>query len=94
MDTLPPERVVLVCQNRGCRRAGADQVFAACHKHLPVGIQLVGSACLGQCGNGPTVLVLPDQVWYCRVHPDEIPTVVEKHLLGGHPIAAMQCKAT
>jgi (2Fe-2S) ferredoxin len=35
------------------------------------------------------VKILPDEVWYCRVHPDEVPAVVERHLLGGQAIAAM-----
>jgi len=38
---------------------------------------------------GPMVLVTPEQVWYSHVHPDEVLAVVERHLLGGRPVAAM-----
>ncbi|MBD1924789.1 (2Fe-2S) ferredoxin domain-containing protein [Trichocoleus sp. FACHB-90] len=80
---------VLVCQNRSCRKLGAVKVLAA-FQALPVpGVTVTGSQCLGQCGNGPMVLVLPEQVWYSRVHPDEVPAVVERHLRGGRAIASM-----
>jgi len=29
----------------------------------------------------------PEQVWYSHVHPDEVLAVVERHLLGGRPVA-------
>jgi (2Fe-2S) ferredoxin len=35
------------------------------------------------------VMVLPDQIWYSRVQSAEVPTVVKRHLQGGHPVAAM-----
>ncbi len=46
-------------------------------------IQIIGSACLGQCGNGPMVLVMPEQVWYYRVHSEEVPAIVQRHLKDG-----------
>lgn len=50
---------------------------------------VTASGCLGQCGNGPMVLVLPEMVWYCRVSPQEIPPLVEQHLLGGQRVKKM-----
>jgi (2Fe-2S) ferredoxin len=49
----------------------------------------MASGCLGQCGNGPMVLVLPDLVWYCGVKPSEVPQVIEQHLCDGKPVSAM-----
>lgn len=79
---------VLVCQNRTCRKQGAAQVLAA-FRDQPVPGDVVESACLGQCGNGPMVLVQPDEVWYCGVRPDEVPAVVARHLRGGRPVRGM-----
>ena len=45
--------------------------------------------CLGQCGNGAIVLIEPEHIWYDRVHPDEVATVIEQHLIGGSPVKAM-----
>lgn len=35
------------------------------------------------------VRILPDDIWYCQVRPDEVPDVVERHLRGGRPVRAM-----
>jgi (2Fe-2S) ferredoxin len=82
-------RCVLVCQNRTCRKQGGEKVLAAFEAHSVVGVKVVGSGCLGQCGMGPMVRVIPDEVWYCRVRPDEVSALVERHLKGGKAIAAM-----
>lgn len=84
-----PAKSVLVCQNRTCRKQGAGKILAAFQAYSVPGVTALGSSCLGQCGMGPIVKVMPEQVWYSRVHPDEVPTVVERHLIGGKPIAAM-----
>lgn len=82
-------RQVLVCHGRTCRKQGAVKVLAA-FQHSPVtGITVIGSGCLGQCGNGPIVLVTPEQIWYSAVHPKEVAAVVERHLQGGHPVVSM-----
>lgn len=71
--------VVLVCQNRSCRKAGATKVLATFQSRLTLSPIVQGCGCLGQCGNGPTVLVLPDQVWYYKVHPGQVAAIVERH---------------
>lgn len=50
---------------------------------LVTDITVIGCHCLGQCGNGPMVLVMPERVWYHRVHPDEVPAIVRQHLQQG-----------
>ncbi|EAW38308.1 ferredoxin [Lyngbya sp. PCC 8106] len=80
---------VLVCQNRTCRKQGSAQVLAAFQAEpIPdVGIEATG--CLGQCGNGPMVIILPEEVWYNRIQPEEVPTIVEYHLYGGEPVQTL-----
>lgn len=73
---------VLVCQNRTCRKQGAKQVLAALNSYILPDVKIIGSGCLGQCGNGPMVLILrsstklsllkdkylePEKTWYARV---------------------------
>lgn len=82
-------RQVLVCQNRSCRKQGAAEVLAA-FQRLPVtGVTVMSSGCLAQCGNGPIVLVMPEQIWYSAVHPKEVSVVVEQHLQEGCPVVSM-----
>ena len=82
-------KTVLICQNRTCRKQGAEKVLQA-FQRLPVeNVTVEETGCLGQCGNGPMVLVEPEQVWYCQVNPQEVPALVERHLIGDRPIKAM-----
>jgi (2Fe-2S) ferredoxin len=65
------------------------EVLAAFQAAVIPGVTVVGSSCLGQCGNGAMVQVLPDAVWYWRVLPAEVPAIVDRHLIKGQPITAM-----
>ncbi|NJL11224.1 MAG: (2Fe-2S) ferredoxin domain-containing protein [Calothrix sp. SM1_7_51] len=82
-------RYVQVCQNRTCRKQGATEVLAAFQAQPLADVTVRGSSCLGQCGNGPMVLVLPEVVWYSGVQQDEVSLIVEKHLLSGVPVTQM-----
>ncbi|MCC5637818.1 (2Fe-2S) ferredoxin domain-containing protein [Nostoc sp. CHAB 5844] len=83
------QKCVRVCQNRTCKKQGAAKVLEAL-KNLPVpDVTVTASGCLGQCGNGPMVLVLPEMVWYSGVQPNEIPRLVEQHLLCGERVKQM-----
>lgn len=89
--TPPPTSLksVRVCQNRTCRKQGAVKVLAAFEALALSGVTVTASSCLGQCGNGPMVLVLPDMVWYSGVRPTEVPLVVEQHLRSGKKVTQM-----
>jgi len=89
VEILEDYRRVLVCQNRTCRKQGAAKVLAAFQKLSDAGVEVVASSCLGQCGNGPMVLVMPEEVWYCGVCPEEAAAVTEQHLRGGKPVKRM-----
>lgn len=86
---MSSQKSVLVCQNTACRKAGATKVLAAFQASQLADITVIGSRCLGQCGNGPMVVVMPEEIWYGRVHAEEVPAVVERHLRGGCPVAGM-----
>jgi (2Fe-2S) ferredoxin len=80
---------VQVCQHRTCRKQGAAEVLAAFRALSIPDVTVTASGCLGQCGQGPMVLVLPDMVWYDRVQPQEVTRLVEQHLLGGQKVKHM-----
>ena len=82
-------RKVLICQNRTCRKQGADKVLQKFEEAIGENFTVEATGCLGQCGNGPMVLVEPEQVWYCQVNPEEVAAVVERHLKADRPIKAM-----
>ena len=39
------------------------------------------NACTRRHEEGPVVFVFPDDVWYTRVTRDDVPRIVERHLL-------------
>ena len=100
------DRHVFVCLNerpaenpRGCCKAkGAEDVLAA-FKALVGAKGLVGpmraqkAGCLDYCAHGVTVVVYPEGVWYGAVTPDDVPEIVETHLIGGKPVERLRIPA-
>jgi (2Fe-2S) ferredoxin len=94
MPTL--RRHVFVCVNerspdnpKGCCKAkGAEQVRARLKSELATRglrglIRANNAGCLDQCEHGVTVLVYPEQVWYGGVTVDDVPEIIDRHLIGG-----------
>ena len=82
MKNSQVERRLLVCQNRTCRKQGSARVLAAFQEFDMTNIAIEKSGCLGKCGNGPMVLVLPEEVWYSRVYPQQISIILEESFIG------------
>lgn len=85
MPTQPP-RCVLICQHQSCQRQGSIAVLEAFQNVNLEGVTIEASGCLGQCNTGPTVRVMPDEIWYYRVKPEDVPLIVEQHLKQGEPV--------
>ncbi|MGB5770768.1 MAG: (2Fe-2S) ferredoxin domain-containing protein, partial [Crocosphaera sp.] len=66
------EQSILVCQGRCCRKDGSTKVLRAFQSLANPGIQIISCGCLGKCGNGPTVLILPEKIWYQKVTPKDV----------------------
>jgi len=96
------EKHVFICTNRrdpsnpkgSCAAKGSeavrDEFKRLLHERGVKGKMRANAAgCLDQCARGVTVVVYPEQVWYGRVTPDDIPEIVEKHLIGGQVVARL-----
>ena len=55
----------------------------------PGEVLVTGSACLGPCEEGPTVVVYPDGVWYSKVKEEHIATILDEHIKQGKPAASL-----
>jgi len=87
--TVESDRRVFVCQYTNCLHNGSAEVLEAFQAHPVPDVAVVATSCLGQCSTGPTVIVSPDETWYCRVKPTDVPTIVEQHLIGNKPVTAL-----
>ncbi len=56
---------------------------------LPAGVEIQTVKCLGQCGSGPMVMILPQEIWYSQVQPSEVEVIVQQHLGKGEPVTEM-----
>src|SRR6266704_2354139 len=69
--------------------------YAEVHRLLKEGVAARGlkgrvrvnkAGCFNQCGNGPMVVVYPENVWYGGVTPDKALRILEEHIAGGRPV--------
>ena len=44
------------------------------------------AGCFSQCGNGPMIVVYPDNVWYAGVQQSDLAEIVQSHILDGKPV--------
>lgn len=49
-------------------------------------IEIVTTGCNGFCETGPLLLVKPDNIYYNHLKVEDIPFLVEEHLLKGRPV--------
>ncbi|MBE9125483.1 MULTISPECIES: (2Fe-2S) ferredoxin domain-containing protein [unclassified Coleofasciculus] len=74
---------VLICQHTSCKANGSADVLAAFEAAGDTDFEIKAAECQGQCSSGPTVRILPEETWYCRVKPNDVPVIVEQNLKGG-----------
>ncbi len=61
----------------------------------PEGIVLRSKVdCLRICEGGPILLVWPDGIWYKKVTPKRIETIIKKHIIKGKPLEKWILKTT
>ena len=88
-NSEPQPPCILVCQYQSCLRNGSAEVLEAFEAAEVPGISVQASGCQGQCSISPTVRITPEEIWYCRVKPSDVPLIVEQHLKGGKPVEAL-----
>ena len=79
---------VLICGGTGCTSSGsttlrdklAEELKA---KGLEDEIKIVMTGCFGLCALGPIMIVYPEGTFYSRVTADDIPEIVDEHLMKG-----------
>ena len=79
---------VMICGGTGCTASGSKNVQDAMQKALEEKglqdeIRIVETGCFGLCALGPIMIIYPEGVFYSNVTVDDVPEIVEEHLLKG-----------
>lgn len=99
----PFERHVFVCENsrdpdnpKGCCASkGAAAIRDRLKKMafdagLKTRVRINSAGCLGNCAQGVSVVVYPENVWYGHVTADDVDELFQSHILGGKPIERLR----
>jgi len=79
---------VLICGGTGCTSSGSAALREKLAEELKLKgleeeIKIVQTGCFGLCALGPIMIVYPEGTFYSMVKPEDIPEIVEEHLLKG-----------
>jgi NADH:ubiquinone oxidoreductase subunit F (NADH-binding)/(2Fe-2S) ferredoxin/Pyruvate/2-oxoacid:ferredoxin oxidoreductase delta subunit len=86
-----PRAHVLVCAGTGCVACGAFALKKAIEEEIArrgLGgeILVVTTGCNGFCERGPIVMVQPEGIFYQRLKVEDVPLLIEEHLVKGRPV--------
>ena len=86
---------VLICGGTGCTSSGSLALKEALEKELEAKglteeVKIVITGCFGLCALGPVMIVYPDGTFYSMVKPEDIPEIVDEHLLKGRPVTRLE----
>ena len=85
---------VLICGGTGCSASGSGAVKEALEaeiaaKGLADEVKVVQTGCFGLCALGPIMIVYPEGTFYHSVTAENVPEIVEEHLLKGRPVTRL-----
>ncbi|MCQ2471284.1 MAG: NADH-quinone oxidoreductase subunit NuoF [Clostridia bacterium] len=79
---------VLVCGGTGCTSSNSTAIIEALEKEIEAKglkdeVKVIKTGCFGLCALGPVMVVYPEGSFYSEVKVENIPEIVEEHLLKG-----------
>ena len=90
---------VLVCGGTGCTSSNSGEIINALEreikaKGLEKEVEVVKTGCFGLCALGPIMIVYPEGSFYSMVKVEDIPEIVEEHLLKGRIVKRLLYQET
>jgi len=82
---------LMLCTGTGCVAGGCFRLKKALEEEiarhgLQDEVSLVATGCNGFCGQGPLMVVMPEQIFYGWLKAEDIPFLVQEHFLKGRPV--------
>ncbi len=80
------DKVINVCYGAGCISANCESIYrevqSALKKHgIQDKIKVNQTGCNGACDIGPSIYIEPDDVYYCKLTPEDIDRIIEEHII-------------
>ena len=90
---------VLVCGGTGCTSSNSEKVIEKLNQELKLNglekeVNVIRTGCFGLCALGPIMIVYPEGCFYSMVKVDDIPEIVQEHLLKGKIVKRLLYKET
>ncbi|MEG1427896.1 MAG: NAD(P)H-dependent oxidoreductase subunit E, partial [Oscillospiraceae bacterium] len=90
---------VLVCGGTGCTSSNREKIIEKMQseikaKGLEKEVNVVRTGCFGLCSLGPIMIVYPEGSFYSMVTPEDVPEIVEEHLLKGRIVKRLLYQET
>ncbi|KJS32992.1 MAG: NADH dehydrogenase [Desulfatitalea sp. BRH_c12] len=88
---------LLICGGTGCHATGSLKVKEAlinelAAKQLQDKVEVVETGCNGFCAMGPLMVVHPGDIFYQKMTIEDIPVIVQDHLIDGKPVEKLLYK--
>ncbi len=85
---------LMVCGGTSCHSSESDAVVWNLRdeleaKGLSETVQVILTGCFGFCQQGPIVKVMPDNIYYLKVKPEDAQTIVEEHIIKGRIVTRL-----
>ena len=85
---------LFVCTGPTCSQEGAEDTLHALQKGLKDQktqgkVRVTLARCLGQCGNGPNMVVYPEGIWYAHLDEEAVGQILREHLGNGKPVTRL-----
>lgn len=82
---------ILVCGGGCCVSSGCKEIAARLEKEIETrdlsdAIRVIQTGCMGPCSLGPMMIIYPEGIFYKELVPEDIPEIVEKHILNGQVV--------
>ena|SRR3989338_5916965 len=95
------EKHIFICINQRdpgkecCAAKGSEEIVKVMKEEikkrgLNKKIRVNKAGCLDQCAKGVSMVVYPEGVWYGHVTLQDIPEIIESHLIGGKPVERLR----
>ncbi len=88
---------ILLCYGGACLSSGSDKVKVILESELEQAelhheIDIITTGCMGTCELGPVMVIYPEGIFYQKVKPEDVPEIVQEHLLKGRVVKRLLYK--